>query len=268
MLKFSLSFVFLSISCAFNAIAEQIPKSSDKDIRIKFVEYDPFNVVKFYTARSNSTEIVFGEGEFIINLMYGSSGNWEDSTIKNRLYIKPKLKTIDASNINILTNKRRYLLQANVCSNDCKNNVYSLIYTYGKDNKTKEELKIEEHNLASKILKNAPKIEQRNYQYTAQGNQELRPVNAWDNGRFTYLQLANYKNIPAVYSVQEDGTESLTNSHIENKNTIVIHQLSKLFILRAGKKVLAIHNENYGKQIIDNETNTSSVFVERVNNDR
>jgi len=259
----------LIVACSLaisNAYCENIPLASAKDYRIKFVEYDPYDVVKINVTQGYASQITLSEDEIIQGVNFGVKKNWEYNIYKNILYIKPKLKTVTNSNVLLTTTKRNYNLEINVCPDDCgKKLTYNLIYTYG-NNKSKENQQKKEQETAKQIIKNY-KIDYKNYQYTAQGNQELRPIDTWDNGQFTYLKFANNKNMPAVYLIQDDKTESLTNNHIENKNTIVIHQLAKTFILRSGRQVLAIHNENYGKNII-NTTNTASPYIERVNNDK
>jgi type IV secretion system protein VirB9 len=250
-----------------NTFAEQIPTPSKKDFRIKFVNYDKYDVVKIHVAQGYAAQIVFSEEEILNsnNVMYGAKEGWEKSISNNILYLKPKLTFVENSNILIKTNKRTYNISATVCQKECgKNLTYTLIYNYGNSNDNKDQVE-QEQKTAKSIIKNF-KTSYKNYQYTAQGNQELKPIDAWDNGQFTYLKFASHKNIPSVYLIQDDKTESLTNSHIENKNTIVIHQLAKTFILRAGKQVLAVHNENYGNTITNN-SNTASIFVERVNKD-
>jgi len=254
--------VLLAMLIVSNAYAEQIPTASSKDYRIKFVEYDPYNIVKINTTQAFATQITFNEDENIENIMFGVKDNWVKNSIKNILYIKPKVTAVDNSNILVKTNKRTYSLLANVCPDDCgKKLTYNLIYTYDKNDKNQLH---QEQKTAKYILDNY-KSNYKNYQYTAQGNQELRPIDTWDNGQFTYLKFASHKNMPSVYLIQDDKNESLTNSHIE-KNTIVLHHLAKTFILRAGKKVLAIHNENYDKTV-KNHSNTSSLYVQRVNKD-
>jgi type IV secretion system protein VirB9 len=159
-----------------------------------------------------------------------------------------------------------------------------VIYTYNSKNgvnsnensKSEKELEQEEQDIAKKILKNTKYSKQskleisndakNNYQYTAQGEQSIKPLDAWDDGKFTYLKFVNFKALPAIYTMKDKDLEGLTNWHIENKSTIVIHQLSPMFILRTGTKVLAVHNESFTNQQ-DTSTvisNTISKFVERV----
>jgi type IV secretion system protein VirB9 len=249
------------------ALQNTIP--SKKDSHIRFVEYDPLNVVYLNVYKAFATEIVFEEDENLVNIIYGLKDNWSDHYSNNRLYIKPKNRTIASSNIIVMTNKRRYIIVANVCKSTCKDSVYSLVYTYKnaayKDVKqTKKQQEQIEQDVAKSILSKPNNVEIKNYQYTAQGNQDLRPIDAWDNGKFTYLSIAKYKSIPVVYIVKEDGTQTLSNSHVENKNTLVIHQLAKAFVLRSGKQVLLVHNEKFGKQAIFDDTKTTSSLVERV----
>jgi type IV secretion system protein VirB9 len=65
----------------------------------------------------------------------------------------------------------------------------------------------------------------------------------WDDGRFTCLKFSHSAEIPVVYQMSEDGTESLVNYSF-NKDTLIIHSVSKEFRLRLGKSVLGLRSEN------------------------
>ena len=66
----------------------------------------------------------------------------------------------------------------------------------------------------------------------------------WDNGRFTYFRFNNGRTLPVIYRINADGSESLTDSHIEG-DTTVVHETAAKFILRSGKSVLGIENRSY-----------------------
>lgn len=259
--------LIIFLVCANNfVLAEQEPVASLKDKHIKFVQYDQYNIVKLVLQKAYVTQIVLDEGEKINLVTFGVKKNWDYHNVNNILYIKPIEKTLENSNLIISTDKRNYNITIQACQTECKERTYSLIYTYNGSSKNSKELKQIEQQNVNNALKAATN-NYKNYQYTAQGNQELRPVDTWDNGQFTYFKLKDYKNMPSVYVIKDDKSESLVNSHIESRNTIVIHQIAKSFILRSGKQVLAIHNENYGNQIIENNITTNK-YVERLINEK
>src|SRR3546814_15871888 len=69
--------------------------------------------------------------------------------------------------------------------------------------------------------------------------------------------------IPAAYRVTPDGQEVITNFHMADDRTMVLHQTSALWHLRLGDMVLAIHNETYGATPPPTHTGTTSPAVQR-----
>jgi hypothetical protein len=77
----------------------------------------------------------------------------------------------------------------------------------------------------------------------------------WDNGRFTYLKFNNGRDMPAIYRVEADGSETLLNTHHEN-DTTVIHEVNEKIMLRLGRAVLLIENRGFNPQGTFNNTGT------------
>ena len=94
-----------------------------------------------------------------------------------------------------------------------------------------------------------------NQLYFGQGSQKLAPTSMWDNGRFTYLKFNNGRDMPAIYRVEADGSETLLNTHHEN-DTTVIHEVNEKIMLRLGRAVLLIENRGFNPQGTFNNTGT------------
>src|SRR3546814_8469612 len=99
--------------------------------------------------------------------------------------------------------------------------------------------------------------------YTRSGDAAIAPVHAWDDGRQTWLQFAPQADIPTVYRVTPDGQEVITNHHMADERTMVLHRTSALWHLRLGDQVLAIHNGAYGTTPVPAHTGTASPAVRR-----
>jgi len=266
MLKLSCLTLLLAINT--NLYAEQTPIASTKDKRIKYVEYDARDIVKLYVTKGIMTQIEFSPEEVIINdddAIYGESSSWVKWKKNNFYFIKPS-KEAQYSNLFIQTNKRNYKFIIYACHENCQDKLtYSLIFTYGTNKNSKDFTQTEQQK-AAELLKTT-RTPYKNYQYVAKGSQDIKPIDAWDNGKFTYLKFANHKAMPSIYSLESKGVEVLTNSHIENKTIVVVHQLAKNFVLRLGNKALLIKNENYDKTP-DSNLNTISPLVERSINEK
>jgi type IV secretion system protein VirB9 len=264
----SLSSILTILSISNSAIAEQQPIASIKDKRIKYIDYDARDIVKLYVTKGVMTQIEFAPDELVSSpqdAVWGESTLWIKWTKNNFYFIKP-MEQAEYSNLFIQTNKRNYKFIIYVCKINCDAKVtYSLVFNYGM-NKNKQDTEENQKENISNLLKTT-RTAYKNYQYVSKGNQGIKPIDAYDNGKFIYLLFPNHKSMPVVYSLI-DNKEVLTNSHIENKSTLVIHQLSKDLVLRLGNKVLAIRNQNYEKTAHDNLSSTISPLVERVINEK
>lgn len=102
-----------------------------------------------------------------------------------------------------------------------------------------------------------------NFDYWVAGSEEISPTAARDDGRFTYLTFSNNRDMPAVYSTDDEGEEALINTNVEG-NTIVVHRVLRRLTLRKGDMVTCIRNGAFdwdaGK---DNALGTISPEVER-----
>ena len=103
----------------------------------------------------------------------------------------------------------------------------------------------------------------RNWHYSAQGAQSLEPQAIYDNGKVTTFAFVGNQEMPSIYMENSDGTESLVPKSVDG-NLVLVHAISRKFILRRGGDVLCIFNEAYDRVGINPETNTTSPSVERV----
>lgn len=74
---------------------------------------------------------------------------------------------------------------------------------------------------------------------------DIRPREAFDDGRFTYLKFPNNQEIPAIFrSTPGTNDEVLVNSHRDG-DFIVLHAVAPLWNLRLGGSVLGVFNESF-----------------------
>lgn len=78
----------------------------------------------------------------------------------------------------------------------------------------------------------------KNYQYAAAGEGNLRPVEMFDNGRFTFIKFQEHIQLPAVFRVR-NGQESLVNSSMKN-GWLVIQNLSNEWKVRLDNEFICI----------------------------
>jgi type IV secretion system protein VirB9 len=85
----------------------------------------------------------------------------------------------------------------------------------------------------------------KNTQYSiaeGDGSQDIAPTLVFDDGRFTYLRFPGNREVPAVFHVLGDGSETLVNARMED-DLLVVDRVSRRLMLRAGWAVVGLWNE-------------------------
>lgn len=75
-------------------------------------------------------------------------------------------------------------------------------------------------------------------------SQDIVPTLVFDDGRFTYLRFPGNREVPAVFDVLPDGTETLVNARMED-DLLVVDRVSRRLMLRAGSAVVGVWNEAF-----------------------
>lgn len=84
----------------------------------------------------------------------------------------------------------------------------------------------------------------KNYKYLASGTGELRPLDMFDNGRFTFIRFAEDIQLPAVFRVR-NGQETLVNSSMKD-GWMVIQSLSAEWKVRLDDELICIKKSGRG----------------------
>ena len=95
----------------------------------------------------------------------------------------------------------------------------------------------------------------RNTNYWGCGSRAIRPVSAYDDGVQTRLRFAAHAEFPTMYVKNDDNTESVVNFTVTN-DEVVIHRVSRAFVLRRGKLVACLQNRSFdgGGERLPSET--------------
>lgn len=75
-------------------------------------------------------------------------------------------------------------------------------------------------------------------------SQDILPSLVFDDGRFTYLRFAGNREVPAVFQVLGDGSETLVNARMED-DQLVVDRVARRLTLRAGQAVVAVWNDAF-----------------------
>lgn len=259
--------------CAVSVHAAAIPDPGKKDFRVRTVEYRADDVTVIHSHFGFLTNIVFSPGERILEngIFIGDTGAWSVTTLQNHLFVKPVAEG-GRTNMTVITNFRTYNLELvshwpkglNPYPSDMQ---FQVNFRYpGDDAKAAQTeairfaaIQSEAEMKAQLHSRPAPK----NWNYSAEGSQVATPDAAWDDGRFTYFRFSGSREMPAVFVVNDDGSESLINRHVEG-DTIVVQTTGKKFVLRRGRQATCVFNDSYQLPTTPDDTATTSGSVIRV----
>ncbi len=265
----------LSVSMS-SVFALEIPRGASQDSRVRFVNYQPYNITRVVGTLRSSVQVEFASDEEIAHVALGNSVAWEVAPAGNILFLKPR-ENQPVTNISVVTTRRdgstrSYQMELTV--RDGSVEAGQNTYFYVKFRYPEDEAAFRRQQAASRALaaqaKDADNVlalheayGPRNWRYSAQGSQALEPQSVYDNGKITTFAFVGNQEMPAIYMENSDGSESLVPKSVDG-NLVMVHAISRKFILRRGKDVLCVFNEAYDRVGINPDTNTTSPSVERV----
>lgn len=240
-------------------VAFSLPVLADNRIRTEV--YSENRVYPIYAKVGTSIlvqleadEVIKGESS-AVGIGYGEA--WKIGIRGNNIIFKPKAEQ-PVTNMLVVSNKRTYAFDLKM-ANAKYPATYILRFDYPDSRQKRQTALQAKQDRAFAALRQTGAMHTDmaiNKDYYGRGNKSLAPTAIWDNGRFTYLQFNNGRDMPAVYRVEQDGSETLLNAHIEN-DTLVIHEVNAKLMLRLGKSVLLIENRGFNPQGAFNKTGTS-----------
>ncbi len=281
------AFLFFLIGpLSLSVDALEMPKGANADRRVKTVVYNEEDVVAIYAYPGVATHGMFSLSEEVLDIASGFSAGWQLSHRRNNLYLKPK--SLDASqtgspdglspvpgrwdtNLIVTTNRRVYSFQlvligprvANAKLPQDDRMAFRIKFTYPMDDAALLTQKTDAFTVKNRLAKPA---QVKNTRYTMQvgkNSSAIAPQSAYDDGRFTYLRFPNNREIPAIFLVDENHTESLVNAHLEN-DQVVIQRVAPRLTLRLGRQVVAVFNEAYDIDGVAPADGTAVDGVQRV----
>ncbi len=259
--------LFFCIVTEHNANALELPKKGPFDNRVRFIDYEPADVVQLIGHYGFSTHIQFSASERVKQIAMGDKDAWEVAPVNNHIFIKPKGKKA-ATNMTVVTSHRVYNFELSAHwphSQRTHDMVFQLNFRYPKEIAARKKHEAEADELRSR-LKQPDNNFPTNWNYWAKGSEEVTPSEAFDNNQFTFLTFDNNAEMPAIYVVNPDGSESLVNTHIDegNPDVIVVHRIARQFVMRKGNSVACIFNQSYTPRGVTNHKKTMISGVERV----
>lgn len=243
--------------------------------RFKTIAYNG-EIITLYTKVGRMQEIEFGKSETAIEFAMGDREAWSVKTVANVMFIKPKAVMAD-TNLRVITNRRKYWFDL-VMTENVKIVPYHIDFKYPADVLadavlSPEEVARQEKNAIDLHLSAAmraatekmgpAKANSRalNGNYDFIGPDSLLPLATYDNGEMTYIEFAPNNPMPVVFAVDEDGSESRVNFHVE-KDIFVVHRTAKRLVFRRGAAAGCLINASFSTTGA-NASYTSSADVQR-----
>ncbi|AKM33204.1 P-type conjugative transfer protein VirB9 (plasmid) [Pandoraea faecigallinarum] len=220
------------------AWAAKKPKQLVTDDRVKQVAYDPNQVYELVGTYGYQTSIEFADDETVKVVTVGDSIAWQTVPYQNRLFIKA-VEPNAATNLTVITDKRTYYFKL-MSAKSRASQTFLVRFIYPNTNT----------GLAGGVdgMGGAGRSNhgfdpaKLNLDYGTSGNKSaIRLTRAFDDGQFTYFLFDANAEIPTVYTVGPDGTESIVNTRREGAY-LVVERTASLFTLRNGDAYLCVQN--------------------------
>jgi len=83
-----------------------------------------------------------------------------------------------------------------------------------------------------------------NFNYRISGSAvNIEPIQIFDDARFTYFKFREINTeLPAIFLVNNDGSEALINYRVE-KGYVIVERVAEKYTLRHGNDVICVFNE-------------------------
>ena len=280
------------MAAAHGAYADQTPAAGYYDSRMRYVAYNPGQVVHLSTIVGATMVVSFAPSETVTSVAETDSLHLAAVPKGNYLFLKPSA-ALNLQPIIVLTQRqdgslRRYVFEIETVNtpttaDGAEGVFYSVQFTYPANEAaaaaaraTADARKVEALNQlamqrATQTATQAifeteqtnPYVGPRNYKYVAQGTRSLAPLEVWDNGYSTLLQFAGNARMPSIFVVDPDGKEA-TASYAVSGDIVQLDQTAREWRLRDGGTVLNIYNLGYRSVGGNPETGTTSPGVSRV----
>lgn len=231
------------IALSSPALAEKSPRPGPVDDRIRSVVYSPRDVTEIKGHYGYQTLIEFNRDEEIQNVVLGDSMAWyaKPNEAGNLLFVKP-IEDNATTNLTVITSKRTYHFELNArstTSSHAKDMAFHVQFKYPEGDSGFLERDV---SVVSQSERAAPA--EWNFDYEFAGDTRQVPKRAFDDGEFTYFEFDKSVDVPALFKVAPDGTESLINYQIEGRY-VVVQRTAAQFTLRNGELVTCIFNRGY-----------------------
>ncbi|WP_120632544.1 TrbG/VirB9 family P-type conjugative transfer protein [Ruegeria sp. EL01] len=259
------------------SLALDVPTPSTSDSRVRWVNYNEWDVVRVVGTVRTAVQIVFDQSEEILDVGAGDNVGWEFKPRSNILYLKAR-EPHPPTNLQIATVRsdgttRTYSFELITREGGIQVNnrdvYFQVRFRYPRDEaearratRAAERQAAQEQAARSRLSSSVAHSGTKNWRYLAAGSRNLQPSTVFDNGDLTVLTFKRSSRLPSVFLVGTDGEERLANTTV-HRNEVIVHGVAHEIRLRLGREITAIYNMGVGKGHTSISTGTTSHQVER-----
>jgi type IV secretion system protein VirB9 len=241
------------------------------DPRLREVVYDPHAVVTVPVKRGVVTLVVLDADESITEVAAGLGGDCTKADAAwcvaaqaggRNLFVKAKSSASAPNNLAVVTDRRTHAFRFVVLADsDPKPPVYRLVVKAPARVLPSSRFTLRDmaplvalpavppapspQQVVAERLRAKPQVINTQYSIAeGTGSQDIVPTLVYDDGRFTYLRFPGNREVPAVFHVLGDGSETLVNARMED-DLLVMDRVSRHLMLRAGSAVVGLWNEAF-----------------------
>jgi type IV secretion system protein VirB9 len=213
-------------------------------------DYAPDRIYQVRTGLGLTTQIELSPSEKILDYSTGFSSGWELTRRDNVFYLKPKNVDVD-TNMVVRTETHAYIFELKVVATDWTaleqarqaGVHYKVGFAYPNNTLFEQEAPV----VPGASTRLDPKRHYHfDYSYATRSRTGwLVPVNAYDDGEFTYVRMSDADrfptgNFPAVFARErESGEDFVVNTTVEN-DTIIVHGTYPYLVIRHGREVVGL----------------------------
>jgi len=281
----------LLLAGVLTALAASAADTSGADPRLREVQYDPRAVVTVPVKRGVVTLVVLDPDESITEVAAGLGGDCAKPDAAwcvaaqpggRNLFVKAKSTAGAPNNLAVVTDRRTHSFRFVVLAdNDPKPPVYRLVVkTPAVAVSTAGRLALRDtvplaalpalppppspQEVVAERLQAKPQVMNSRYSIAeGKGSEDIVPTLVFDDGRFTYIRFPGNREVPAVFHVLGDGSETLVNAHME-EDLLVVDRVSRRLMLRSGSAVVGVWNEAFDLDGVPPDGGTTVPGVQRV----
>ena len=285
---------FAMVALLLGAAAANATDGQVADPRLREVVYDPRAVVTVPVKRGVVTLVVLDADEAITEVAAGLGGDCSKADATwciaaqpggRNLFVKAKSTAGAPNNLAVVTDRRTHAFRFVVLADsDPKAPIYRLVVkapVVRPAPLARPTLRDaapllavpalpplppppSAQELVSERLQAKAPVMNSNYSLAeGAGSEDIVPTLVFDDGRFTYFRFPGNREVPAVFHVLGDSSETLVNARMED-DLLVVDRVSRRLMLRAGSAVVGVWNEAFDLDGVPPGGGTTVPGVQRI----